>query len=121
MTYPGAPMIYYGDEVDMEGSNDPGCRLAMRWEQSTWNHDLYATVKKYIALRKKYAAWWWHGEHAHLYSQGPVYVFARRHAQHTVIVGLNAGHQEVVGDLDMPLLLPNSTRVCQSGVTRTAQ
>jgi cyclomaltodextrinase / maltogenic alpha-amylase / neopullulanase len=85
----------------------------MRWDQSTWNHDLYATVKKYIALRKKYAALWRRGEYAHLYSQGRVYVFARRHAQHTVIVGLNAGHQEVVVDLDVHLLLQNGARVCQ--------
>jgi glycosidase len=111
MTYPGAPMIYYGDAVGMEGDNDPDGRHAMRWEQSTWNYDLYATVKKYIALRKKYAALWRRSAYAHLYSQGRVYVFTRRHTQQTIIVGLNAGHQEVAVDLDVHLLLPNDARV----------
>ena len=31
MTYPGAPMIYYGDEAGMWGGNDPDDRLPMAW------------------------------------------------------------------------------------------
>ncbi len=31
MTYVGAPMIYYGDEVGMWGANDPDCRKPMLW------------------------------------------------------------------------------------------
>jgi neopullulanase len=49
MTYPGAPMIYYGDEIGMMGGHDPDCRRAMHWHPSTWNHELLAAVKKYIA------------------------------------------------------------------------
>ncbi|MCK6601771.1 MAG: glycoside hydrolase family 13 protein [Bacteroidetes bacterium] len=33
MTYPGAPMIYYGDETGMWGANDPDCRKPMIWEE----------------------------------------------------------------------------------------
>ena len=32
MTYPGAPMIYYGTEVGMWGANDPCDRQTMLWE-----------------------------------------------------------------------------------------
>ena len=32
MTYLGAPMIYYGDEVGMWGANDPDCRKPMLWD-----------------------------------------------------------------------------------------
>ncbi len=32
MTYVGAPMIYYGDEVGMTGANDPCCRKPMLWD-----------------------------------------------------------------------------------------
>ncbi len=28
----GAPMVYYGDEVGMEGHNDPDCRRCMVWD-----------------------------------------------------------------------------------------
>jgi cyclomaltodextrinase / maltogenic alpha-amylase / neopullulanase len=97
--------------VGMEGGNDPDCRRAMRWAPSTWDHDLYTTVKQYIALRKKYVALRRRGEYEHLYSQGLVYVFARRHDGQTVIVGLNAGHHEVVVDLDVHLLLHNGAHI----------
>lgn len=36
MTYVGAPMIYYGDEVGMWGANDPDCRKPMVWEELTY-------------------------------------------------------------------------------------
>jgi len=29
MTYPGAPMIYDGDKIGLEGGCDPDCRRAM--------------------------------------------------------------------------------------------
>jgi glycosidase len=32
MTYVGAPLIYYGDEVGMWGADDPTCRKPMLWE-----------------------------------------------------------------------------------------
>ena len=33
MTLPGAPCIYYGDEVGMEGGHDPDCRRAFPWDE----------------------------------------------------------------------------------------
>ena len=111
MTYPGAPMIYYGDEVGMEGGRDPDCRRAMLWDQSRWNHDLLAAVKRYITLRKKYVALWRDGAYAHLYAQDMVYVFARQRDQQTVIVGLNAGSSEAQLDLDVHLLLADGVHV----------
>jgi cyclomaltodextrinase / maltogenic alpha-amylase / neopullulanase len=40
MTYPGAPMLYYGDEIGLEGGRDPDCRRAMLWDHTRWDHDL---------------------------------------------------------------------------------
>ena len=111
LTYPGAPMIYYGDEIGMAGGLDPDCRRAMIWELSRWNHDLHTAIKKYIALRKKYQALWRQGTYAHLYAQEKVYVFARQRAQQTVIVGLNAGTSTVRLDLDVHRLLPNGATI----------
>ncbi|HLP16570.1 MAG TPA: glycoside hydrolase family 13 protein [Bacteroidota bacterium] len=56
MTYPGAPTVYYGDEVGMEGGKDPDCRRTMIWDQSKWDKDLHAYYRSLIALRKKYEA-----------------------------------------------------------------
>jgi len=33
LTFPGAPMLYYGDEVGMWGANDPDCRKPMLWPE----------------------------------------------------------------------------------------
>ncbi|MDP6936270.1 MAG: glycoside hydrolase family 13 protein [Candidatus Marinimicrobia bacterium] len=34
--FPGAPYIYYGDEVGMWGADDPDCRKPMLWEEFTY-------------------------------------------------------------------------------------
>jgi glycosidase len=72
MTYVGAPMIYYGDEVGMWGANDPDCRKPMVWDDLVYedevtlpdgskkaepdkvevNRDLLEHYRKLIALRR---------------------------------------------------------------------
>ncbi|MBF0542272.1 MAG: glycoside hydrolase family 13 protein [Nitrospirae bacterium] len=53
-TYPGAPAIYYGSEIGIEGRRDPDCRRAMNWDRSTWDIETFEFFKKIIAIRKKY-------------------------------------------------------------------
>ena len=40
-TYPGAPMLYYGDEVGMWGANDPDCRKPMIWSDLQYEDEVY--------------------------------------------------------------------------------
>ncbi|MGV3523338.1 MAG: glycoside hydrolase family 13 protein [Candidatus Sericytochromatia bacterium] len=56
MTYVGAPVIYYGDEIGLEGEMDPDCRRAMPWNPSQWNQDLRNYYKRLIQIRKQYPA-----------------------------------------------------------------
>jgi cyclomaltodextrinase / maltogenic alpha-amylase / neopullulanase len=51
-SYPGAPAIYYGDEVGLEGGKDPECRGAFPWDPAQWNGDLQPWVRELIAIRK---------------------------------------------------------------------
>ena len=50
--YPGAPAVYYGDEIGLEGGKDPACRRTFPWDPSHWRKDLREWVKKLIQLRK---------------------------------------------------------------------
>jgi glycosidase len=54
ITSEGAPMIYYGDEIGMQGENDPGCRQTMEWDESRWNGDLLAGIKDLLWLRRNH-------------------------------------------------------------------
>jgi glycosidase len=110
-TYPGAPAVYYGDEIGMEGGKDPDCRRGMVWDRAKWDMDLYQTLKKYVALRKKYRSLRRPGGYARLYAQGMVYAFARQLEGETVIVALNAGDKPATLDLNVGALLKDGTRV----------
>jgi cyclomaltodextrinase len=54
--YPGAPAIYYGDEVGLEGGRDPECRGAFPWDPAAWRGDLHLWVRELIAIRKSRAS-----------------------------------------------------------------
>jgi glycosidase len=51
MTYIGAPMVYYGDEIGMEGGKDPDCRRCMIWDKKSWNMPLFKLTKSLAHIR----------------------------------------------------------------------
>jgi len=56
MTYVGAPMIYYGDEIGMIGGKDPDCRRPMSWNPEKQDRSILEWYKKLIAVRKGHSA-----------------------------------------------------------------
>ncbi len=52
----GAPMIYYGDEIGLEGDNDPGCRACMPWDQSTWKQTIRKAYQVLVRARQDHPA-----------------------------------------------------------------
>lgn len=55
-SYPGAPCIYYGDEVGLDGGYDPGCRKCMEWDVGKQNRELLEFFIHTIEVRKKHPA-----------------------------------------------------------------
>lgn len=54
---PGAPCIYYGDEIGLEGGHDPHCRQGMPWrDPASWDHELKAYVATLARSRGEQAA-----------------------------------------------------------------
>lgn len=50
--YIGVPMIYYGDEIAMEGKNDPDCRRGFNWDEKKWDINFHKKIKEIIKLKK---------------------------------------------------------------------
>jgi neopullulanase len=50
-TLPGAPCLYYGDEVGLAGANDPACRGAFPWDPARWEPGLRDTVRALFRVR----------------------------------------------------------------------
>ncbi|QVK05369.1 glycoside hydrolase family 13 protein [Mycoplasma mycoides] len=49
----GAPSIYYGDEIGLDGAHDPLNRKCMNWNKDQWNHEIFNYLKKLIQIRKQ--------------------------------------------------------------------
>lgn len=52
MVFPGAPCVYYGTEICMEGGYDPDSRRGFCWDEDAWDKDVHAKIKELIHLRK---------------------------------------------------------------------
>jgi neopullulanase len=50
-TLPGAPCIYYGDEIGLEGGNDPESRAAFPWNGDRWEPGLLDSIRALLHLR----------------------------------------------------------------------
>jgi cyclomaltodextrinase len=86
--YPGAPSIYYGDEIGLDGKHDPDNRKSFPWDESKWDKNLLNYVKELIHLRKKNPALR-RGDFKRLWSANGVYAFSRSLDGQTFIVALN--------------------------------
>ncbi|AFY70680.1 pullulanase, isoamylase [Thalassoporum mexicanum PCC 7367] len=96
LTFPGAPSIYYGDEVGLPGAHDPDNRRAFP-DASEWDKQVLQYHKELIALRHAHPALRI-GEYEVLFAKDMAYVFARSlpgQPEETAIVAVNAGNEAI--------------------------
>jgi len=55
-TSPGAPGIYYGDEIGLEGGKDPDSRRTFPWNSEAWSTELRSFVQRLIRIRREIPA-----------------------------------------------------------------
>lgn len=91
-TFPGSPMIYYGDEAGMQGFEDPLNRGAYPWgaeDQAlqSWYRLLGQLRCRHSALRRGDLIW--------LFAQGGCMAFRRQTEEESLLSVLNAGEKAV--------------------------
>jgi glycosidase len=92
MTYVGAPHIYYGDEVGMEGGKDPDCRRPFLWDyaRDPWRVELLDYYRKLTAARHAHPALRT-GAFRTVHAEGRTYAYVRSEGDQHFLVTLNAG------------------------------
>ncbi|MBJ9265562.1 maltodextrin glucosidase [Citrobacter freundii] len=90
-TWPGVPCIYYGDEVGLDGNNDPFCRKPFPWQPEKQDANLLALYRRLAKLRHQSQALR-HGGCQVIYAEDNVVVFVRVLNRQRVLVAINRGH-----------------------------
>ncbi len=117
MTVPGAPNIYYGDEIGMKGRHDPYCRRAFPWnDQESWDRDLHAKVREYIRLRHEIPPLR-RGDFKILYAARNLVAYQRQYAGQTAVIAFNSDTE--AGEFLCPLPVPEQMSLRYGEATKT--
>ncbi|HET9977606.1 MAG TPA: glycoside hydrolase family 13 protein [Burkholderiaceae bacterium] len=113
MTYPGAPTIYYGDEVGVTGGEDPFNRATYPWEDEGGQPDraLLAAFKKLTALRHAHPILRRGELLAPVHVDDQVVVHARRLASQWALTAFNNGAASRPVTVALPAGFPSGALV----------
>ncbi len=92
MTMPGAPIVYYGDEVGLSAGGDPFCREAFPWDKpANCDEALCNDYREAIALRHAFPALRT-GDFDFVFAEENLVVYRRRLGRQEVLVAFNNGN-----------------------------
>ena len=99
-TYPGAPCIYYGDEIGMRGAGDPDCRRAFPWNEDAWDIKLRNKFKELIQLRKAHASL--RSEYYQVvYAENDLLAYLRANDEEKILVIINRAEEAQSIEVDL--------------------
>jgi len=108
MTVPGAPSIYYGDEIGLAGKHDPDCRRTINWDnRESWDKEALAYHKQLISLRKSHPALR-RGVYKRV-ANGLTFAFSRVLDDDKLIIAVNAGDKAQKVELPVNDLVEDGT------------
>ncbi len=109
MALPGAPSVYYGDEVGMEGGSDPDCRRGFPEGAEGRDDSVRAFHRAAIAIRREHPAL--RADRVRVAgTAGPAIALVRGGAgdptarEETLLVVLNAGTEAITLEIGVPEL-----------------
>ena len=104
MSFPGAPTIYYGDEVGVTGGDDPYNRATYPWADEGGRPDtaLLADFKRMTAMRNTHTVLRRGSIDAPLFIDDEVIVWLRRHEGQVALVAVNNAAQPRRLELQLP-------------------
>ncbi|CEJ43133.1 glycoside hydrolase family 13 protein [Umezakia ovalisporum] len=102
LTFPGAPSIYYGDEVGLPGGLDPDSRRGFPLE-AHWNQEILNTHRQLVSVRHQYPALRT-GDYQVLFAQAELYIFTRTLETEVLIIAVNTGTASATTNLDTATL-----------------
>lgn len=88
LAYPGIPMIYYGDEVGIEGDYAEDSRRTFPWDALDQKQDLLSFFRKAIHIRRTSAALKF-GNVSTLYADNSIYAILRQYENEHVVALFN--------------------------------
>ena len=109
-TFLGVPIIYYGDELGMEGGDDPYCRCPMRWDNVEGN-PTHKHYQKLAHIRENVAALRVGSFRTWDVREDGLYAYLRQSPSQQVLCVLNTGLQPVRSRVKLPAPMASLTEV----------
>ena len=110
-TYLGVPIIYYGDELGMEGGSDPECRRPMRWDHVDGN-PMHRHFRRLATLRAKNEALRHGAFRTHMVCSNGLYAYLRIGKEQQLLCVLNTNTQPAKGRVELPEGMTHSSFLC---------
>jgi len=100
----GAPCIYYGTEILLEGGYDPDNRRCFDWDETHWDEDFGKRFRELLKLRQRDVIK--KGE-VSITSKGELFVLSRYLGKEELILAANQSGKEVAVSVNGEILLEN--------------